>query len=118
MTYLRLLALLEESLLAGLLGLLLPRKVLVVANLLERLAVEPADVNLGLGRDHVSCVDSSERDAVDLEGAGDQQETLCEGLEEHDALAAEAASQEDEDGAGLQRSAGLVCACGLANLLI
>ena len=98
-----LLALLEESLLGALLvGLLVAGEVVGVGDLLEGLAVKTVDGDGGAGGDHVAGVDATERDTVDLEGTGDQEDTLVEGLEENDALATEAASEEDEDSAGLE----------------
>ncbi|KAI3483320.1 hypothetical protein L1887_53811 [Cichorium endivia] len=58
------------------------------------------DVDLGRGGDHVGLVDAADGDTVHLEGAGDEQQTGVELLEEHDALAAEATGEEDEDGTG------------------
>lgn len=48
-------------------------------------------------------VDTAERNAINLERASDEEDALIEVIEENDALAPEAASEEDEDGAGLQR---------------
>lgn len=118
-SYLWLLSLLEKSLLAGLLLLgLLANKVLGLGDLLDLLGVNTGKVNLLGGGDDVSGVDPSQGDAVDLEGAGDEQNTLVEGLEEDDTLAAEAAGQQDQDGTGLQGGAGLPGADGLADLFV
>lgn len=118
-SYLWLLSLLEESLLAGLLLLgLLANKVLGLGDLVDLLGVDTGQVNLLGGGDDVSGVDSSQGHTVDLEGTGDEQNTLVEGLEENDTLATEAASQQDQDGAGLQGGAGLPGADGLANLFV
>lgn len=118
-SYLWLLSLLEECLLAGLLLLgLLADKVLGLGNLVNLLGVDTGQVNLLGGGDNVSGVDSSQGDTVDLEGAGDEQHTLVEGLEKNDTLAAEATGQQDQDGTGLQGGAGLPRADGLADLLM
>lgn len=112
-----LLTLLEESLLGALLvGLLVASEVVGVRDLLEGLAVKTVDGDGGAGGDHVAGVDATERDTVDLEGTGDQEDTLVEGLEENDALATEAASEKDEDGTRLKGSTGLVGVLGLAGL--
>lgn len=100
--YLSLLALLEESLLAGLLLSLVGGEVLGLGDLLNLLLVEAGDIDLVGGGDDVSGVDATERDAVDLERAGDEEDTLVEGLDEDDALAAETAGEEDQDGTGLE----------------
>ena len=44
--------------------------------------LEVAEVNLGGCGDNIGLVDPAERDAVDLEGAGDKQEARLELLEE------------------------------------
>lgn len=85
-------------------------------DLLDLLLVQARDVDLVGGGDDVSGVDASQGNAVDLEGAGDEQNTLVEGLEEDDALAAEAAGEKDQDGAGLERLPGRPGADGLADL--
>ena len=64
--------------------------------------VETVQVNLVGGGDDVSRIDSSQGNTVDLEGAGNEEDTLVEGLQEDNALAPEAASEESEDGAGLE----------------
>ena len=115
-SYLWLLSLLEESLLAGLLLGLLTNEVLGLGNLVDLGAVDSGQVNLLGGGDDVSGVDPSQGNAVDLEGAGNEESTLVEGLQENDALATEAASQQDEDGAGLEGLARLPGADGLADL--
>lgn len=114
--YLWLLSLLEESLLTSLLLGLLSDEVLGLSDLLDLLVVDSGQVNLlGCG-DDVSGVDPAQRHTVDLEGAGDEEDTLVEVLQEDDALATEAASEEDQDGAGLEGLAWLPSADGLADL--
>lgn len=115
-TYLGLLSLLEESLLTGLVLGLLSGEVLGLRNLLDLLGVQTSDIDLVRGGDDVSRVNAAQGNTVDLEGASDEEDTLVEGLDENDALAAEAASEEDQDGTGLERLAGSPRADGLANL--
>lgn len=98
----------EERLLTLLLRLAIPRKVPLSTHLVDYSGVERRYVDGGLGRDHVAAVDAAERDAVDFEGAGDEENALVEGLEEDDALAAEAAREQDQDAAGLEGGAGFV----------
>jgi len=117
-TYLGLLSLLEESLLAGLLLGLLGGEVLGLGDLLDLLLVQAGDVDLVGGGDDVSGVDPSQGNTVDLEGAGDEEDTLVEGLEKDDALATETTGEDDQDGAGLQRLARGPGADGLADLLV
>ena len=59
-----------------------------------------ADVSLGGGGNDVGLVHPSEGHAIDGEGAGDQKEAGGELAQEDNALALEAACQDDEDGAG------------------
>jgi len=112
-----LLSLLEESLLARLLLGLLGGEVLWLRDLLNLLVVEAADVDLVRGSDDVSGVDAAQGNAVDLEGTGDEQDTLVERLEEDNALAAEATGEQDQDGTGLEGLARGPGADGLADLL-
>jgi hypothetical protein len=115
-THLGLLALLEESLLGLLLGLLLLGEVLRGGDLLDGLGVDTGDVDALGGGDHVAGVDTAEGNAVDLEGSGDEEDTLLEVLEEDDTLATEATSEEDQDGTGLEALADLGGTQSLANL--
>ena len=117
-SYLGLLSLLEESLLAGLLLGLLRGEVLGPGDLLNLGLVDASQVDLERGGDDVSRVDAAERDTVDLEGAGNEEDTLVEVLEEDDALAAEPTSEQNQDGAGLERAAGSPGADSLADLEI
>lgn len=116
-SYLWLLSLLEESLLAGLLLGLLANKVLGLGDLIDLCGVDTREVDLLGCSNDVAGVNSSQGNAVDLEGAGDKQNTLVEGLQEDNPLAAEAASEQDQDGTGLQGLARLPGADGLADLL-
>lgn len=115
-SYLGLLALLEESLLTGLLLGLLSGEVLGLSNLVDLGLVDASEINLLRSGDDVAGVDTTEGDTVDLEGAGDEENTLVESLEEDDALATETASEEDQDGTGLEGAAGRPLADGLADL--
>lgn len=115
-THLGLLALLEESLLGLLLSLLLLGEVVGSGDLLEGLGVDTGDVEALGGGDHVAGVDAADGDTVDLEGAGDEENTLVEVLEENDALATETTSEEDQDGTGLEALAELSGTQSLANL--
>jgi len=65
---------------------------------------------------NVAGVHAAERNTIGFEGTGDEEDSLAQGLEEHDALAAEATGEEDEDGAGLERWAELGWVLGLAGL--
>jgi hypothetical protein len=113
------LALGEESLLRTLLvRLLVALEVLGASSLVHGGLVDAVEGHGGLGRDHVAGVDAAERDAIDLEGTGNQKHALVEDFEEDNALAPEAASEQNEDLAGLQRGAGLVGTEGLADLCV
>lgn len=69
---LRLLALVEESLLAALLvRLLVAGKVLGLRNFVHGALVDAVEGDSGLGRNDVAGVDAAERYTVDLEGTGD-----------------------------------------------
>jgi hypothetical protein len=116
-SYLGLLSLLEKGLLAGLLLGLLRGEVLRLRDLLDLGLVDTGKVDFQGCGDDVSRVDAAEGDAVDLEGAGDEQDTLVEVLEEDDTLAAEAAGEQNQDGAGLERAARSPGADGLADLI-
>ena len=115
-TYLGLLALLEESLLGLLLGLLVLGEVAGGGGLLNGLGVNTGDVDTLGGGDHVAGVHATERDTVDLERTGNKENTLVEVLEENDTLAAETASEEDQDGAGNEGLADLGGTQSLADL--
>lgn len=115
-TYLGLLALLEESLLGLLLSLLLLGEVLGGRDLLQSLLVNTGNVDALGGGDRVAGVDTAEGNAVDLEGTGNEENTLVEVLEEDDTLATETASEQDQDGTGLEALADLGGTQRLADL--
>jgi len=115
-TYLRLLALLEERILTRLVGGLVLGEVAVLADLVYDLLVDTLQINLGGGSDNISCVYPSQRNAVDFERTGDEEDTLGKVLEENDTLAAETTSEEDDDGTGLERGPGFRRADSLASL--
>lgn len=87
-----------------------------MGDLVDLGGIETGNVDLEGGGDNVAGVDPAQRDAVDLEGTGDEENALVEGLEEDDALAAEAAGEQDQDGAGLEGLPGSPGADGLADL--
>lgn len=116
-TYLRLLSLLEESLLGLLLGLLLLGEVVSLGDLLEDLLVNSLEIDLGAGGDDVAVVHSSERDTIDLEGTSHEEDTLRQMLQENNTLATETTSQEDQDGTRLEAFPELRRLNALANLL-
>lgn len=103
-TYLRLLALLEERVLTRLVGGLILGEVAVLADLVQDLRVDALQVNLGRGSNNISGVYPSQRNAVNFERTGDEEDTLGKVLQENDALAAETTGEEDDDGTGLERS--------------
>jgi hypothetical protein len=109
------LAVLEEVVLALAL-LLLARPVGVLADAVEDLLVGARNVDDGAGCDHVAVVDAAQGHAVGLEGARDEQDALLELAKQHNALAAETAGQEDEDGAGGEGFTVLGGVGGLAGL--
>lgn len=118
LSYLWLLALSEECFLTLLLLTSFPSKVGWLRNLVNLLLVNARDVDLVGCRNDVAGVDSSERNAVNLEWAGNEKDTLGKVLQEDDTLAAEATSEEDEDGARSERWARSVWADGFADLNI
>lgn len=106
-------ALREESLCVSLLGL-------VVSG--EHLVGDTGDINtggvdLGAGGQGVHLIDAFEGHAVDPVGAGHQEQAGLELLEEDDALAAEAAAEEHEHGAGFDALAELSAGCFLCSEL-
>jgi hypothetical protein len=117
-SYLRLLSLLGKGLFTLLLpALLFPGEIFWAGDLVQCLLVQAADVNFRRCSNHISGVDSSEGDAIDLEGTGHQEGAFLEVLEEDDSLAAESAGEENEDGARLQSRSRSRFTNGLAGLL-
>jgi hypothetical protein len=114
--YLGLLALLEERVLAGLVGSLVLGEVAVLAGLLQDTLINALDVHGGRGGNDEAGVYSSQRNAVDFERTGDEENTLGQVLEEHDTLAAETTGEEDDDGTGLEGGTGLRGANSLTGL--
>ena len=115
-THLRGLALLEESVLASLLGSLVLGEVASLASLLHDGVIDTSDIHLGRGRNDVPGVYPSEGNAVNFEGTSDEEDTLLEVLEDDNTLATEATSEEDDDGTGSEGRANLGRADGLASL--
>jgi len=111
------LAVLEEVIFSLSLAILFAGPVLVLGNLVEDRAVDTSDIYDGRSGDDVSVVDAAEGDAIGLEGTGDKENAFGEVAQEHDALAAEATGEEDEDGAGLEGLAVLGRVDGLAGLV-
>lgn len=101
-TYLRLVALLEKRILSWLAGRLVLGEVAISADLFQHFLVNALQVHFGRSRNDISCVYPSQRNAVDFEGTGNEEDTLRQMLEEDDSLAAEATSEEDNDGTGLE----------------
>lgn len=116
-SYLCFLSLLQECLLTLLLlALLFSGKVLGLGQLLESRLVQAGDVDFGGCGNHVAGVDSADGNSVDLERTCDEEGTILEVLEKDDTLAAETASEENENGARLQRGPRFGGADGLACL--
>jgi len=61
--------------------------------------LDAGDVNVCRGSDHVRLVHASQGNTVDLVGAGDQQQSTLQLLQEDDTLSTETTSEEDKDGA-------------------
>ena len=105
--------LVEELALTSLLCLLL----LLEESIVNLGSINTLEVDLGGCSQSVSLVHSLEGDTVDLVGAGDEEQTGGELLEEDNASAAEATGEEDQNGAGgnaLSELGGL----GLGGLLV
>lgn len=103
-THLRGLALLEESILAGLLALLALGEVTGLGGLVQDVLGDTSQIDGGGGGDDIAGVDAAEGNTVDLEGTGNEEDTLGKVLEEDHTLATETASEENDDGAGLEGS--------------
>jgi hypothetical protein len=68
------------------------------------------------GCDNVSCVDTSEGNAVDFEGTGNEEDALVKVVDEDNALATETTGEEDEDGTRLKRLSEFCRTDGFADL--
>ena len=77
--------------------LLLARPVGVFAHTGNDIGVDGRDINDSRGGNDVAVVDAAQGHAVGLEGARDEENALVELAQKHDALAAEAAREKDED---------------------
>jgi hypothetical protein len=93
----------EERLVVGLSGLVVAGEGLVG----DAGHINLRHVDLHARAQRVHLVDALKGHAVDLVGAGHQEQARLELLQEHDALAAEATREEDEDAAGLDALAEL-----------
>jgi hypothetical protein len=62
--------------------------------------LDTGDVNVCRGSDHVRLVNASQGNTVDLVGAGNQQQSTLQLLQEDNTLSTETTSEEDKDGAG------------------
>jgi hypothetical protein len=100
--YLWFLALLEESILSSLFLGLFCSEVFWLRDLLNLLLIYSRDVDLvGCGND-ISCIDSSERNTIDLEGASNQENALVKSLEKDNTLSPESTSKKNQNSSGLQ----------------
>lgn len=115
-SYLWLLALLEESFLWCLLFWLLSSKVLWVWDFLDLGLVDTGQIDLGGCGDNVTSVNSADGDTVDLEWAGHEENTLVKSLQEDDTLATETTSEEDQDFSGFERWSNFGWSDGFADL--
>lgn len=114
--YLGLLALLEESILSGLVRGLVLGEVTLLRGLLQNTLINTLDVDGGGGSNDIAGVYAAQGNAVNLEGTGDEENTLGKVLEDNDTLATEATSEEDDDGTGLEGSTRLSRASSLTGL--
>ena len=68
--------------------------------ILQGTYLDTGDVNVCRGSDHVRLVNASQGNTVDLVGAGHQQQSTLQLLQEDNTLSTETTSEEDKDGAG------------------
>lgn len=85
---------LVEFLLLGLCRLFRSSKIRLI-DLVQ--STDAGQVYRGRSSDNVAGIYAAERNAVDLEGTGDQKDAVGERLEVHDALAAESPRKDDQD---------------------
>jgi hypothetical protein len=62
--------------------------------------VDSVQVDSGGGEGYVTPVDASQPNSIDLDGAGDQEDTVPQGLEVHDELSSESTNEDCQDRAG------------------
>ena len=107
----------EELVLTSLLGL----AVLLEECVVDLGSINSLEVDLGGGGQSVSLIHSLEGDTVDLVGAGNEEETRGKLLEENNAAATEATSEDNQHGTGgntLAELGGLVLGALLVMLLL
>ena len=92
---------LEEGFLAGLVLSLGSNEVLSLGDFPQFFGIKSRDVYLGRCGDDEGGIDSAERNAVELVGAGNEEGTLVEGLEKDNTFATEATGKEDQHRARL-----------------
>jgi hypothetical protein len=97
--------------------LLLARPVLVLGNARNHVRVYGGNVDDGRGRNDVAVVYATQRHAVGFKGPRDEENALVELAQQHDALAAEAAREKDQDCAWGERVAVFGRVCGFARLV-
>lgn len=107
------LAVLEEALFSL---FLLARPVLVLADAVDDLLIDSSNIDESGCGDHIAVVYAADGNAIGLEGAGDEEHALLELAKQNHALTAEAAREEDENGAGCEGLAVFGGVCGLAGL--
>jgi len=111
---LRLLSCLKKLFLLGFLSLLVFGKVLLV----KLIQLNACDVDDSGGCNYVAGVYTAEGNAVELEGAGNEDDTAREGFQVDDALSTESAGEDDEHRTGFERGAEGGGFLGFANLLV